>query len=540
MSGTSGGDYYVVYWYPTIFHRKKKRRDDCVIEQDFIDISDKSPLQLKAKKAEVGKDLNYTLLFVATGKEIPFELTFVKERKNGFVVYKYDRVSLREKLRVGMKEWLVEVIMKKPQSLSKEYLTSALEYYDDHFLDKYIDNIFISCYHIAKELYHKHEIQDSSDGRLKAYLKNPGTKEYLTAEPDISKPNHEAICFFIEQYEKLFGDYAQIISDKYSEVKLMLLDFLARDRKIPEEKEEAIATLNKLDKLERIVRHAPGSLTEEDTPPPPQPADNAISVKEFRESIEKSIQVEREEEDQWQAKNQGKNRNGKGKSLEELRGEIWEKENQLSEVFVAQLNSLQGMCGNALTEYNYCKSLLESKYNTEYKYDLLLTAENIEKLGQREDIGEGVTEEEQRNLAWRKDICDSLSAKDLRRKCAFNIRNCIRYIVEVRSKCGIWESEIIRDLVQKVGRMLQVAEKLSIRSEKNGKLSVRLGWLSAVLGVFGFVLSIVFGVMSCNSNCNCSNTPPAVIHAAADSPATTSIPIDSCSAADASKPTTGK
>lgn len=524
MRDMSDREYYVVFWYPTIFHREKERR--LVPNLEFDDISDSSNLPLKVKKEEKEDgQLIYTLCFEDIDKkpfkEITFELIPVDERRNGFTVYEYDRVGLRDKLREGIKEGYKNRAQHDARPIPEGYLETALDKYDDAVLDKYIDQIFISCYHSAKDLYHKHEIQDSSDGRLKAYLKNPVTKEYLTSQPDISKPNHEAICFFIEQYESLFWGYAHTISDKYSEIKGSLSDFLKKKRKTFDSKTEAIAYLNDLNKLVSPIKHVPNHLEKEEGKEEIESDDVAITDKEFAESLIKKVKEEENAETEWYENNINPNQQDYSqKNLEDLKGEIWEKENQVYNYFVDYLNSLQGMCGNALTEYNYCKSLLESKYNTEYKYDLQLTDTELSALGKRENV----TEE--------------LKAKDLHRKIAFNIRNSIRYIVEVRSKCDIWESEIIRDLVQKVDRMQRTAEISNIESEKLGKLSYNLGEKSVKLGrqslFLGFlslglaVLSVWLGFKSCNNNCNCSEKTPPTSLSAPDTDTTNPVVSDSC------------
>lgn len=537
MHTMTGGDYYVVYWYPTIFHREKERRLDPNL--DFEDISDNSNLPLKVKKEEKEDgQLIYTLRFEDRDKkpikDITFELIRKDERRNGFTVYQYDRVGLRAKLREGIKEGYMYRAQHDARPIPEGYLETALDKYDDAVLDKYIDKIFISCYHSAKDLYHKHEIQDSSDGRLKAYLKNPVTKEYLTSLPDINKPNHEALCFFIEQYESLFWEYAHTISDKYSKIKVTLSVFLTKKRKKVDSKTDAIAYLNDLNKLASSIKHVPNHLEEEEGNEEIQFAAAAIADEDYANSIA-NVAKEQEAETEWYENNINLNqRDYSQKNLEELKGEIWEKENIVYNYFVDYLNSLQGMCGNALTEYNYCKSLLESKYNTEYKYDLELTEEELSALGKREKV----TEE--------------LNAKDLHRKIAFNIRNSIRYIVEVRSKCGIWESEIIRDLVQKVDRMQRTAEISNIESEKLGKLSYNLGEKSVELGklsnnlgkksvklgrqslFLGFlslglaVLSVWLGFKSCNNNCNCSEKTPPTSLSAPDTDTTNPVVSDSC------------
>ena len=141
MGDKSGGDYFVVYWYPTIFHREKQRREDAIM--DFEDISDKSDLPLMVKKEEIGKDMKYTLLFKNSGTEIIFWLIYDGNRRNGFTIYKYDRAKLREDLKRAIKGSVVKAIQDGKISFSSEEdLNVALDKYSDTTLDKYIDKIF--------------------------------------------------------------------------------------------------------------------------------------------------------------------------------------------------------------------------------------------------------------------------------------------------------------------------------------------------------------------------------------------------------------
>ena len=473
---SSAGKYYVVYWYPTIFHREKQRQ--AKVDFGFVDISDKSTLPLRLKKEEKGKNLQYTLRFLNTEKEITLDLTHEKERKNGFTTYSYNRIAFRKELREGIKGELIAALKENTHPIPEGYLETALENYKDDVLDKLIDKIFISCYHNAKDLYHKHEIQDSSDGRLEVYLKNSDTGKYLTSEPDISTPNHEVIRFFIEQYETLFYNYAHSVSDQYSLVNQKLSKYFSLNinNKSPKTPKEAISILRELDGLVAPLKNTL-DISEDDKILPTLPID------EFKKSIEQQVNAELTEELQWYEKhiNGTGHEDYSGYSLEELKEEIWKQNTDILDYLVGYLKSLQDMCGNALTEYNYCKSLLESKYNTEYKYDLQLTPDEVSNLGKEENIS------------------DELTAKDSHRKKAFNIRNSIRYIVEVRSKCDVWESDITRYLVQTVNRMQQTTDASIKQSEKIGELSLKLGKRSVILGlvsIFLAVLSIILGVWS--------------------------------------------
>ena len=80
---------------------------------------------------------------------------------------------------------------------------------------------------------------------------------------------------------------------------------------------------------------------------------------------------------------------------------------------------------------------------------------------------------------------DDLLRKDVCRKKAFNIRNCIRYIEGVRQKCNIWENELSQELINKVETISKSNQKILEESQESGRLSELLGWLSGMLGCFG-------------------------------------------------------
>ena len=156
------------------------------------------------------------------------------------------------------------------------------------------------------------------------------------------------------------------------------------------------------------------------------------------------------------------------------------------------LKSLLGTCGNALTEYNYCKSLLESKYNTEYKHDLTISDAEVKILGESRGVS------------------DELLAKDHHRKIAFNIRNSVRYIEEIRNKCTIWENEMTRNLVNSVDKMQRTTELSNRLSKFLAVLSAILGGLGLLFGVLSF-LGVSSGkpnnIQESTCTCNHSNLP---------------------------------
>lgn len=433
---------YIVYWYPTIFHKERERQScynkEFVEISDYLDIKFGHSLEIKKEELQENQDLKYTIRFDNKDENsFSFIFKYVDSRRNGFVVYAYDRNHIKREL---------EAFLRNP----------GVDY------DKYIDDIFISCYHHAKDIYHKHEIHHSSDGRLIAYFgdKNKG---YIYNKPDISKPNHEVIGFFIQQYETLFDTYAHTISREYAVLKPLLQDLFETKRKKIQfiDKKAALSYLSDLKSLwARQIDCIKEIVTIEDVD-----YDAALS----------NIKSEEEEESVFATNSVDLSETPSSTSWSKIKKEIQKTESILTNYASDSLRSVLRTCCNALTEYNYCKSLLESKYNTEYKHDLSFSDSDIVILG-----GDKISD-------------PILAAKDDHRKIAFNIRNSVRYIEEIRNKCNIWENELTRNLVNSVDEMQQTSDISNI-------LNTRLGKLSLALGIFG----VIFGLLSFfNISVNC-------------------------------------
>lgn len=104
------------------------------------------------------------------------------------------------------------------------------------------------------------------------------------------------------------------------------------------------------------------------------------------------------------------------------------------------------LCEGALTEYVYCKTLLESKYNTQVTHTKLSRSDS-EPNRRNEDVD-----------IWRKKAC--------------NIRNSIRYIETVKYRC-------INAQSNSVNMTLRKSDLLS----RNGKIWTFIGIVLAVLGI---------------------------------------------------------
>lgn len=444
MTQNKPDTFYCVFWYPTIFHREKEEQKN--IKQKDLTISDGSDFERKLSFIQdKEKNLIFTIKDVVDGKTREFGFTFKKtaESRNGFVVYSYD------------KEVFDFFGNQSKDNDNKENNS-----------DKDLDCVFLSCYHYAKSLYHEHEVHDESDARIKAYyFKTEEDKRvYLTEKPDISVLNHEVIDFFLGQYEQLFCRYyAENISKSYK-------DFMWYIQQLREKPNEILH--GKLKENPTDSKHIDLAL---------------LWFQDKKIGIDRLLKDKNEEEYiQGTKSNNGLSGAEKLNEITLLSDYI---EQNRARALVSLLSKVLKLCGNALTEYTYCKTLLESKYNSYTHHDVVFTEDEI------------------KNLSGTN--CDpTLIKRDLRRKRAFNIRNSIRYIEGVRNKCNIWENDLLQDVMNQNQKMLQISntvnkgnEAMLISSRNSNTISIVLGAVSVALGV----LSIVLAVDSCNRLRNPSN-----------------------------------
>ena len=117
------------------------------------------------------------------------------------------------------------------------------------------------------------------------------------------------------------------------------------------------------------------------------------------------------------------------------------------------------LCEGAITEYVYCKTLLESKYNTFVNHEKFEEEDN------------NTTELDK----WRKKAC--------------NIRNSIRYIETVKYRC-------LNSQSNGVSMALKRADKLS----RNAKIWTVIG---IILSIIGVVLTAVGIILAKKGSCGC-------------------------------------
>lgn len=480
---------YIVFWYPTIFHenltppinkeigidnRVKEKNKYCT---DYNDISDKSPNDKLFLKKELSKDGDLTYLLTKDINEdgIKIELRFKNSNNTGFAIYSYDS---------EIEQRIINFL--------------GIDSTDRLKVETAIESIFNLCYHFAKDIYHKHEAHKDSDYRLKPYYKNSSNQYIDGEEPCIFKQNNEVISHFIKLYEDLFVSYyARTISESYETFSNNYSKFL-----------ELIEKGEKGD--ECIIEHW-GELQEY--------SDKIEKgLKKFKEKEKGSVEGSYEEARDY-ARNLIKEEESafRRETVEKSTPEPYNKNNFHNLVARVKKNisqychELNDLCNNALTEYNYCKSLLESVYNTEFIHDVSC----------------------QDTSAIPQDSNDT--EKNRRKEVAFNIRNSLRYIEGVRKKCSMWDSLITHNLTQDVEKLIQENNNLTNSTRclinESSQLTANVGVqiaeikkltkdvkeqigkgkcsniISLCLGALSVILAIFFGVPSCKSNhvmkCNC-------------------------------------
>jgi hypothetical protein len=453
---------YIVFWYPTIFHQEKRH---LVTSLDPIDLSDgsKQSLFMAIEEEKIhGKEAYHLHYYLFKEKRqlsdlkknndfLEFTFKYVKHSRNGFVVYSFNRQGIINSywdyfFKGNDNEYqLIKFITEKNGKVPSK---KEVE-------DFVIDRLFLNCYHNAKMFYHEHEVLHESDGRLKAYYRTFRNEEdihYLTKVPDINSRDNEVIDWFLLQYERQFTEYAYNVSEMYRAA----IYHLTKIKNLKEDGNNALRTKDD-DKINRaIVR-----LSWE-----------KYCYEIINDSQQKLI-IGQKNYDEFRYFHLS--RLSKIKDIDKKKDEI---KDLLLNIPVydnqrinKKISNIQNTCNNALTEYIYCKTLLESKYNNIYRYDSTFSDGEVTLINQYYE----------KNISVR----NKLTEKDRCRKRAFNIRNSIRYIEGIRKKCGNLQNSIDIDLFQNIHNLSLANKKILEASKKTGKLSEFLGFISVSLGISG-------------------------------------------------------
>ena len=506
-------NHYCVFWYPTIFHREKKDRGVRILSQSIADIDENKDVKavlltdlcLQIKKIPCEKDTRnneecFDLEFTLKGKdkdEKKIETTFhhYDHSRNGFVIYWYDRDQLLNDFWNSFlaKENIGETIDALRNIFSnriKERYPIVLEkpLSDECVKNHTIDWLLISFYHLAKSFYHEHEVHDEADAKLESYyykkIDSDGHRVYLTEPPSLSTKNNPVINRYLDQYEQMFINYAERVSKDYRDRKADIDEFLIQRRDILEALNNKVPKKSDISNLITLL----GSTFKKI-----KPIDSKVNQQSSNDAMGSSVCGERPlpGEDNTPLPSPDdlikENRPSFNKNVEELKEELKEKVIEVYLPFVnhlyTQVSSLSKICHDALIEYTYCRTLLGSKYNDDYKHDSLFTQSEVEYLSDNP-------------FQYSRP-----SIRDNRRKKAFNIRNSIRYIEDIRQKCSLLESTLTKILIEEVHGISkdntdilsqikilgQKNTKTLMSSEKSNRLSYALGFLSLGFGIVSLI-----------------------------------------------------
>jgi len=280
-------------------------------------------------------------------------------------------------------------------------------------------------------------VHSEADAKLESYyykeIAPDGHRVYLTEPPSLSTKNNPVINRYLDQYEQMFIDYAEQVSQSYRDRKVDIDEFLSL-------RKDTLEALNneaprKSDLIDMIIRLSTAFAK---IIPVESNANQKSSNDTVKSEGDKNSLLPGEDNTPIPSPEEliNEKRPSSDKDVEALKKELKEK---VIEVYLplvnhlyTQVSSLSKICHNALIEYTYCRTLLGSKYNDDYKHDSLFTQSEVEYLSDNP-------------FQYSRP-----SIRDDRRKKAFNIRNSIRYIEDIRQKCSLLESTLTKILIEEV------------------------------------------------------------------------------------------
>lgn len=186
---------YCAFWYPTIYHtslKKQKRRDNVeVIISDFGKPDTK--LKIKLEKGNKEDLSDHRLIFSVEDEEgsllfSAFELICEKTLNNGIVIYRYDSPN------------------NYPINAPKKF-------------EECLDSVF---YHHAKAIFHNHEVQAERDCAIKAAL---NISSDFDSEDQIKETTNKVIFHYLCQFEDIFRNYAEKLSGYIKKRDALILRF---------------------------------------------------------------------------------------------------------------------------------------------------------------------------------------------------------------------------------------------------------------------------------------------------------------------------
>lgn len=495
-------EHYCVFWFPSIYHTPiNERLQRFEIESPITDFG-QDVVRLK-----VSIDYSYS--------EKTLKADLEKARKDEFLIKK----SLHFEVYKTNKENQKENIFKSFDLIYKDHSNNGMVVYsylepedypkNDNEIPSFNKALTTIFYHCAKSLFHNHEVQTDRDSGLIAYIPNSSFNPTSIREKD-----NDAIQFFLSQYETIFKNYAETASGLIRMRDAIVAKFEGKislsDDKVGTSGYKALTQYGR--RIFRLWYNDPLCQTEVYS----CKKDILLSWLQIKPHYKKRKRRREYYLDRFirvgEVTKTQLTKNPLDKTIKEHR--IVDKQKDLAKIFMEwgtlpwktqtrkdifpvdvilsrceiELGMIEinkgslyrkliqshldlpilterarkeiGMlCEGALTEYVYCKTLLESKYNTQVTHDKF--------------DEEGKSEKEIWELdQWRKKAC--------------NIRNAIRYIETVKYRCANAQSNSINLTLKK-------ADKLS----QNAKTWTVIGIVLSIIGIALTTIGVILAIKGC-------------------------------------------
>lgn len=393
-----------VFWYPRIFHTSFEYRKENHLKR--IDISDDVDDTSFRCYLDIDEDCDGNLCFTTYRENVggihsneeKLELRLEEKSNNGFDVYSFQ------------------------QGEDSKHKIKFVNYY----------HIF---YHHAKSLHHSHEINHEADSFLRPMfigLDNKLDQSFMNGDEiglkmvrgdffskSILEPDNLAFPYYLYQYERIFKTrYAQRLSKlRYDYLQCKSVEYFLRNRL------NDLRSSNNHDKIESQFNKIFCSYRR--------------YLSDYNESYDYS-------------------QNG---GLDDICFKLLD---LLPLVRKKMRGEVKELCENAYIEYTYCKTLLESKYNTLIRKDVKFKSEDLDVL---------------KKETCNKDVKLQLQRKDFLRKMAVNISSAMSYVDDILIVCRDWDTTEVDSSFVK-------AEDLS---KKAGKISM----ISLVASIISFIVSLI-------------------------------------------------
>lgn len=204
-----------VFWYPTIYHSLiNERIRRFVAETSISDFGSPAILRVSLEYPyEKNENVNLEIEQARENQELitySIDIKVYKISKNGGEENIFSEFSLKHKNH--SRNGLVVYEYEKPTDYPSQ---------DAPEFTRFLTTV---CYHYAKTLFHDHEVQSDRDSGLFAYIPNDSSFDYRC----IKSNNNDVLLYYLRQYDELLAKYAEEVSTLIRDYDDVISKFEAR------------------------------------------------------------------------------------------------------------------------------------------------------------------------------------------------------------------------------------------------------------------------------------------------------------------------